>query len=116
MTTFFSRTTFQKTVRTIVSGGENVYPTEIEQALHGHSSVAMCAVVGVPDAKWGEVGLACVTLRSGTAATEAELLAFLRERLASYKVPKSVRFFDTLPMSAAGKILKRELQAMVEAG
>ncbi len=96
-----------------ISGGENVYPAEIEQALHGHSSVAMCAVIGIPDAKWGEVGLACVTLRSGTAATEAELIAFLRERLAAYKVPKSVRFFDTLPMSAAGKILKRELQAMV---
>lgn len=96
-----------------ISGGENVYPVEIEQALHGHSSVAMCAVIGVPDAKWGEVGLACVTLKPHTATTESELLAFLRERLASYKVPKSVRFFDTLPMSAAGKILKRELQVMV---
>lgn len=96
-----------------ISGGENVYPAEIEQALYGHPSVAMCAVIGIPDAKWGEVGLACVTLKPGAAPTESELIAYLRTRLASYKVPKSVRFFDTLPMSAAGKILKRELQAMV---
>lgn len=97
-----------------ISGGENVYPAEIEQALYGHPSVSMCAVIGVPDAKWGEVGLACVTLKSGASTGEVELLAFLRERLAPYKVPKSIRFFDTLPMSAAGKILKRELQAMID--
>jgi fatty-acyl-CoA synthase len=96
-----------------ISGGENVYPTEIEQVLHGHPAIAMCAVIGVPDAKWGEVGLACVTLKPEHATTEADVIGFLRERLAAYKVPKSVRFFDALPLSAAGKILKRELQAAV---
>lgn len=94
-----------------ISGGENVYPAEIEQALYAHPAVAMCAVVGVPDPKWGEVGAACVVLRPGATATEAELIAFLRERLAGYKTPKSVHFFDALPMSAAGKILKRDLRA-----
>ena len=69
----------------------------------------MCAVIGVPDEKWGEVGLACVVLKPGSPATEAELLAFLRGRLAGYKVPKRVQFLDELPISGAGKILKREL-------
>ena len=96
-----------------ISGGENVYPAEIEQALYAHPAVAMCAVVGVPDPKWGEVGAACVVLKPGATVTEAELIAFLRERLAGYKTPKSVHFVDALPMSAAGKILKRDLRAML---
>jgi fatty-acyl-CoA synthase len=93
-----------------ISGGENVYPAEIEQALYAHPAVAMCAVVGVPDPKWGEVGVACVVLKPDMTATEPELIAFLRDRLAGYKVPKAVRFFDALPISAAGKLLKRELR------
>jgi Acyl-CoA synthetases (AMP-forming)/AMP-acid ligases II len=93
-----------------ISGGENVYPAEIEQALYAHPAVAMCAVVGVPDPKWGEVGVACVVLKPEMTATEPELIAFLRDRLAGYKVPKAVRFFDALPISAAGKLLKRELR------
>jgi fatty-acyl-CoA synthase len=93
-----------------ISGGENVYPLEIERALYEHPAVAQCAVIGVPDARWGEVGRAFVVLRPEMAATEAELIAHCAGRLAKYKVPKAVRLVDALPISAAGKILKRELQ------
>jgi len=93
-----------------ISGGENVYPAEIEKALYGHPAVHMCAVIGLPDPKWGEVGKACVVLKPGTSASEAELLQFMADRLAKYKVPKSVSLMDALPISAAGKILKRELK------
>ncbi|MBN8579053.1 MAG: long-chain fatty acid--CoA ligase [Anaerolineae bacterium] len=93
-----------------ISGGENVYPAEIEKVLYQHASVHMCAVVGLPDSKWGEVGKACVVLKPNQSATEDELLKFMTERLAKYKVPKSVSFMEALPISAAGKILKRELR------
>ena len=93
-----------------ISGGENVYPAEIEQVLYRHPAVHQCAVIGVPDPKWGEVGKACVVLASGAAATEDELLDYLRAHLAGFKVPRSVAFLDALPISAAGKILKRELR------
>ncbi len=93
-----------------ISGGENVYPAEIEQALYRHPAVQQCAVVGVPDARWGEAGVACVVPKPGAPASEDDLLAFLQGCLARYKVPKSVVFFDELPISAAGKILKRELR------
>ena len=93
-----------------ISGGENVYPVEIENALYRHPAVHMCAVIGVPDAKWGEVGKACVVLKPGASASEAELIAFLQENLARYKVPKSVVFLDSLPLSGMGKILRRELR------
>jgi fatty-acyl-CoA synthase len=93
-----------------ISGGENVYPAEIEQALYRHPAVLQCAVVGVPDERWGEVGVACVVLKPGASATEEDLLAHLQGCLARYKVPKSVVFLDALPISAAGKILKRELR------
>jgi len=93
-----------------ISGGENVYPAEIEKVLYQHPAVHMCAVVGLPDPKWGEVGRACVVLKPNQSATEAELLKLMTERLAKYKVPRSVTFMDALPISAAGKILKRELR------
>ena len=93
-----------------ISGGENVYPVEIESVLYKHPAVHMCAVVGVPDPKWGEVGKACVVLKPGTKATEEELLGFMQQSLARYKVPKRVAFLDALPMSGMGKILKRELR------
>jgi fatty-acyl-CoA synthase len=70
----------------------------------------MCAVVGLPDEKWGEVGKACVVLKLGASATEEELLKFMTDHLAKYKVPKSVTLMQALPISAAGKILKRELR------
>jgi fatty-acyl-CoA synthase len=93
-----------------ISGGENVYPVEIEKALYEHPAVAQCAVVGLPDERWGEVGAAVVVLRPGQAAGEAELLDHCRARLARYKVPRRVVFRPALPISAAGKILKRELR------
>ncbi len=93
-----------------ISGGENVYPVEIEKMLYQHPAVYMCAVVGLPDPKWGEVGLACVVLNQGVTATPEELLLFLSERLAKYKVPKRVELLPGLPISAAGKIIKRELR------
>jgi fatty-acyl-CoA synthase len=92
-----------------ISGGENVYPAEIEKALYEHPAVHQCAVVGLPDEKWGQVGHACVILKSGAQAEAGELLAFLGERLARYKVPKGVTFMQSLPISGAGKILKTEL-------
>jgi fatty-acyl-CoA synthase len=92
-----------------ISGGENVYPAEIEAVLYRHPAVHMCAVIGLPDTRWGEVGQACVVLKPGAEATEGELLTFLRNHLAPYKIPKRVAFLDALPLSGMGKILKREL-------
>jgi fatty-acyl-CoA synthase len=93
-----------------ISGGENVYPAEIEKALYQHPAVHMCAVIGLPDPDWGEVGQACVVLKPGAEISEQELLVFMKNRLAKFKVPKRVVFMDELPISAAGKILKRELR------
>jgi acyl-CoA synthetase (AMP-forming)/AMP-acid ligase II len=91
-----------------ISGGFNVYPAEVEQALAHLGGVADAAVIGVPDQRLGEVGLALVVRRG--ALTEDELLAFCRERLANYKVPRLVRFVDALPRNLAGKVLKTELR------
>lgn len=93
-----------------ISGGENIYPAEIEKALYQHEAVHMCAVVGVPDEKWGEVGVACVVLKPGVKVMPDALLSHLRDNLAGYKVPKRVEIMASLPISGAGKILKRELQ------
>jgi fatty-acyl-CoA synthase len=93
-----------------ISGGENVYPAEVEQALHSHPDVAECAVIGVPDERWGEVGRAFVVLRSGAAVTEADLIAHLDGRLARYKLPRSVVLRPELPHTASGKLLKSQLR------
>ena len=95
----------------IISGGENVYSTEVEDAIYAHPDVAEAAVIGVPDPKWGEAVTAIVALRPGTHLTEAALIEHCRGSLAGYKCPKSVRFIAALPKSAAGKILKQELRA-----
>jgi fatty-acyl-CoA synthase len=94
----------------IISGGENVYPAEVENALREHPAVADCGVIGVPDARWGEVGRAVVVLRPGAQAGEGELLAFLDGRIARYKIPKSVRYAGELPRTGTGKILKKRLR------
>ncbi len=94
-----------------ISGGENVYPAEIEAVLYQHPAVHMCAVIGLPDERWGEVGLACVVLKPGATVAAADLLAFMQQHLARYKVPRRVEFMESLPISGAGKILKRELKA-----
>ncbi len=94
----------------IVSGAENIYPAEVESALFGHPAVADVAVIGVPDERWGEAVKAVVVLKPGSSATADELVAFARDRIAGYKLPKSVDFTDELPRNPSGKILKRELR------
>ena len=100
----------------IISGGFNIYPSEIEQVLWSHPAVQDCAVVGVPHEDWGEAVKAVVELRPGVAATEAELTAFCRERLGPIKTPKSVEFWSELPRSSVGKVLKRDIRAKFWAG
>ena len=94
----------------IITGGFNVYPAEVERLLVSHPAVQECAVVGVPDDKWGEAVKAVVELKAGAAATEEELIAFCRGTLGGVKTPKTVEFRDSLPKSAVGKILKREIR------
>jgi fatty-acyl-CoA synthase len=91
----------------VVSGGENVYPAEIESVLHEHPSVRDAAVVGVPDDTWGEVGAAYVVLEAPVDTDE--LVAFCRARLARFKVPKQVHVVDELPRNSMGKVVKSEL-------
>jgi fatty-acyl-CoA synthase len=100
----------------IVSGGFNVFPFEIEQVLLAHPAVQDCAVIGVPDEKWGEAVKACVQLKPGARCAEEELIAACRAALGSMKAPKSVDFVDELPRSPVGKVLKRELRAPYWAG
>lgn len=95
----------------IVSGGENIYPTEIDNVLQHHPAVAEVAVVGVPHETWGETPRAYVVREAGQNPSEAELIAFTRERLARFKCPTSIMFVDALPRNASGKILKRDLRS-----
>lgn len=96
----------------IVTGGENVYSAEVENALSTHPAVQQVAVIALPDARWGEAVHAVVILRPGMETDAAALQAHCRERIAAYKAPKSVAFVDSLPLSPAGKVLKTELRAM----
>jgi len=89
-----------------ISGGENVYPAEVEQAVMRHPDVEEAAVVGVPDEKWGESGLGAVVLKAGAGLTGDELKSYLRGKIAHYKVPKRFVFMDELPKTGAGKIDK----------
>lgn len=93
-----------------ISGGENVYPAEVEQALHEHPAVAECAVIGVPDKTWGEVGRAFVVVATGAELDHDAVLAHLESLLARYKLPKSVVFVPELPHNASGKLLKSQLR------
>ena len=96
----------------IISGGENVYCTEVEEVLYMHPAVLEAAVFGVPDAKWGEAVHAVVVPRPGYAVDAATLIAFCRAQIAGYKVPKQIDLRrDPLPKSGPGKVLKRELRA-----
>ena len=95
----------------IISGGENIYPAEVENMLVQHPAIADCAVIGVPDQRWGEAVKACVVLRANRQANEHEVIAFSRERIAHYKCPKSVDFVAMLPRNPSGKILKYQLRA-----
>ena len=94
----------------IISGGENIYPREIEEVLVQHPAVREVSVIGVPDPKWGEAIKAVVALTPGQSATEAELIAFCKDNIASYKKPKSIDFVDELPKNNYGKIVKKNLR------
>jgi len=94
----------------IISGGENIYSTQVEAAIHQHPAVLESAVFGVPDDQWGEAVKAVVVLKPGTSATEQEIIDLASQHLASYQKPKSVDFVDSLPKAPTGKILKRELR------
>lgn len=94
----------------IVSGGENIYPAEVENAIFGCPAVADVAVIGVPDERWGEAVKACVVLKPGAEADPAAIISWARERIAAYKAPKSVDFVPVIPRNASGKILRRELR------
>ncbi len=93
-----------------ISGGENVYPAEVENVLFAHPAVAEAAVIGMPDPKWGEVGRAVVVVKPGQTLTEPEVIEFCQGKLARYKIPKSAVFVEVLPRNAAGKVLKTELR------
>ena len=100
----------------IVSGGENVYPRAIEEVLMHHSAVAEAAVIGVPDPRWGETVKAVIVPREDASFSPDEVIAFCRERLGGFEVPRSVDVVDRLPRNAAGKVLKRVLREAYWAG
>ncbi len=95
----------------IISGGENVYPAQVESALFGHDDIADIAVIGIPDENWGEAVKAIVVRREGSELSEADVIAYAREQIAGFKCPKSVDFIEALPRNPSGKILRRELRA-----
>ena len=94
----------------IISGGENIYPKEIEDFMITHPKVSDCQVIGVPDEKYGEEAMACIILMKGEEATDAEMREFAQQRIARHKVPRYIRFVDSCPMNAAGKVLKYKMR------
>lgn len=94
----------------IISGGVNIYPREVEEVLYRHPAVSEVSVIGVPDEHWGEIVHAFVVLKNGAGATEADLISFCGQHLAAFKKPKAVSFWDELPKSPQGKILKKEIR------
>ena len=94
----------------IISGGENIFPNDIEEILYRHPAVEMAAVVGAPDPKWGEIVVAAVKLKPGSSVDQAELIAHCKTFLSSFKVPKRIDFRDQMPMSSFGKILRRDVR------
>jgi long-chain acyl-CoA synthetase len=100
----------------IVSGSENIYPAEIEAVLAGHPDIVEVAVIGVPDARWGEAVKAVVVKRAVASLSEPSLIDWTRDKLAGYKRPRSVDFVDALPRNASGKLLKRKLREAYWAG
>jgi fatty-acyl-CoA synthase len=98
----------------IVSGGENVYPAEIEKVIREMASVSDVSVIGIADAKWGETPKAYIEMKAGTTLTQKEIESFCRTKLAGYKVPRHVEFIDALPRNPTGKVLKKALRKMNE--
>ena len=93
----------------IISGGENIYPAEIESVLLSHADVTEAGVRGQPDARWGQVPVAFVHLRKGSTATSDELLAYAEQRLARYKLPRAIHLVGPLPRTSSGKLMRRAL-------
>jgi acyl-CoA synthetase (AMP-forming)/AMP-acid ligase II len=100
----------------IVSGGENIYPREVEEVLYQHPAVLECAVFGIPDSKWVESVHAAVSLKKGATVTPEELIGFCKKNIARYKAPKSIEIMPEIPKGATGKILKREMKSKYWAG
>jgi fatty-acyl-CoA synthase len=100
----------------IVSGGENVYPRVVEEVLFQHPAIADAAVIGVPDARWGETVKALVVVRQGMSTTAEELIEFCRDKMGGFERPRSVDFVDVLPRTPSGKVLKRVLREPYWAG
>ncbi len=94
----------------IISGGENVYPAEVENVLYGHPMIEEAAVIGIPDEKWGEVVKACIVLKDGKMIEQDELIKWTRERLAGFKCPKTIVYLEELPRNPSGKVLRRKLR------
>lgn len=94
----------------IITGGQNIYPVEVEQVIYTHPKVAMAAVIGIPDKVKGELAKAYIVLKPGESATEQEIIEFVRVRIAKYKAPRMVEFVKSLPQGPTGKVLKRELK------
>lgn len=97
-----------------ISGGSNVYPREIEEALLTHPAVSEVAVLGVPDPKWGESGLAVIVCKPGQQVDEQALLAHLETRIGKYKWPRRFVYWETMPKSGYGKIVKKQIKALLE--
>ena len=93
-----------------ISGGENVYPAEVENVLYQLPEIAEVAIIGIPDDKWGEVGLAFISLKQKENLSEDEIINHCLKNLAKFKIPKSIEFIDALPRNATGKVLKRVLK------
>ena len=95
----------------IVSGGENIYPAEVENALLSHPQIADAAVIGIPDDKWGEATKAFIVQTEGEPLAEADVISYVRTQIAGYKCPKTVEHIDALPRNPSGKILRKDLRA-----
>ncbi len=100
----------------IISGGENIYPAEIEDLIMGIDAVSGAAVIGVPDERWGETPWAIVTVKDGADLTTEQLVAHLTGRIARYKIPKRVVVLPELPRTASGKVRKADLRALIASG
>ena len=98
----------------IISGGLNVYPSDVEAALVAHPAIHECVVFGCPDEKWGEAVHVAIELRDGEDASAADIIAYAKTRIGSVQAPKQVHFVDSLPRSAVGKVQRREVRALIE--
>jgi acyl-CoA synthetase (AMP-forming)/AMP-acid ligase II len=98
----------------IISGGFNVYPSDVEAALAAHPAIHECVVFGRPDEKWGEAVQVAIELRQGADASAEDIIAFAKQQVGSVQAPKQVHFMDSLPRSAVGKVQRREVRAMTE--